>query len=193
MSTTLAIDLEEFAEYNIASEQLVTFSLKELKAVIAFADVAAAPVEVAFSAGGEYVARAAMSRTFIQRAGPCSSHCAASALSPSSSSRRRQMTPPTSKASATSSRRGARPRPQLPRNRPFAQDRRRCLVWKKRAALQSWETMSCGICWEIEPRAEHEETACAACRVSGSSNGRAFRRAGAHALCHTSELDRYRL
>lgn len=56
MSTTLSVDLEDFQDYTVETEQLITFSLKELKAIVAFAESANTPIEMFFSAGGECVA-----------------------------------------------------------------------------------------------------------------------------------------
>jgi len=52
MSTSLTVDTEDFDVYDIPNEQLITFSFKEFKAVISYAEAISSPVGVAFSYGG---------------------------------------------------------------------------------------------------------------------------------------------
>lgn len=55
ISTTLSITIDQFEEYNLGEEALLTVQLKELKAIVDFAMSSGNPMNVFFTRGGEYV------------------------------------------------------------------------------------------------------------------------------------------
>ena len=55
MTTLLNADTADFDSYAVQGEVLVTFALKEFKALISFADAVNSPVDAGFSGGGQCV------------------------------------------------------------------------------------------------------------------------------------------
>ena len=55
MTTLLNADTADFDSYAVQGEVLVTFALKEFKALISFADAVNSPVDAGFSEGGQCV------------------------------------------------------------------------------------------------------------------------------------------
>ena len=52
VSTTLTVDVDEFDDYQVATDDLITFALKEFKAIINLAKDLNNAVEAAYSVGG---------------------------------------------------------------------------------------------------------------------------------------------
>lgn len=52
MTTLLTVDVEDFDVYSVRKEELITFALKEFKAIILLAESIRSPLEAAFASGG---------------------------------------------------------------------------------------------------------------------------------------------
>lgn len=55
VSTSVHADIEEFDDYNVQGEEVLTFGLKEFKAVIHFGKESDSPMEADYLAGGQLV------------------------------------------------------------------------------------------------------------------------------------------
>ncbi|GAA5876592.1 hypothetical protein JCM1840_000819 [Sporobolomyces johnsonii] len=52
LTTELVVDVEDFDNYDVPDEQIITFALKEFKAVIVLADLLSVPISAYFTHGG---------------------------------------------------------------------------------------------------------------------------------------------